>query len=156
MIQSKELTTAQKRGLQPGSIVLVEDNTDDFLVARHHIRKLKVTNPIQRISEPQELLDYISPRGPSAARAEVPVPAMFIIDLRLPGASGLDVQAAIRSNLKFREVPIIVISSPEQLTALRAAVRLGATAYMTKPFNGIEFVRVLLKNEVTLDIADEL
>lgn len=155
MIATTEETAEPSVGLQRGAIVFVEDNADDFLVARHHIRKLKIANPIQRIAAPRDLLDYISGRGDAHGHGESTLPAVFVIDLRLPGVTGLDVQAALRSNLKYREVPIIAISSPEQINALRTAVNFGAIGYMTKPFSGTDFARILLKKKVVLEIDDE-
>src|SRR6476619_1309661 len=106
MMALVESDTEIRRALQPASILFVEDCADDFVLARHEIRKLKITNPVQRIPDPRELIDYISGQGPYGGRSEFPVPAMIVLDLRLPGSSGLDIQAALRSNLKFRHVPI--------------------------------------------------
>lgn len=155
MMAIVESDTEFRRALQPRSILIVEDNADDFVLARHEIRKLKITNPVQRIPDPRELINYISGSGPYGDRSEFPIPAVILLDLRLPGTNGLEIQAALRSNLRFRDVPIIAISSNEQLTTLRTCVTLGATAYMVKPFSAKQFARVLLNNQISLETYDE-
>lgn len=60
-------------------------------------------------------------------------PDLFIIDYRLPGYSGLDLCAYIKSNALFSHVPVLVISATADIA--RAAIAAGADEFVDKPFN---------------------
>ena len=69
------------------------------------------------------------------------VPDLICLDLMLPEFSGYDVCDSIRNTPALKDVPILVMSA-RTLPADRAqALDLGATAYLTKPFNRAEFVK---------------
>lgn len=150
-----EPTVYESVGETLKSLLFVEDNEDDFVLARHELRKLKITNPVKRVATVEQLLNYLGGFDQYADRVKYPFPAVIFLDLRLPDISGLNAQAIIRSNLKYRDIPIVIISSNERLTALRSAVTLGANAYMVKPFNGKEFARILLDQDFRLHISAE-
>ncbi|MDB6059332.1 MAG: response regulator with CheY-like receiver domain and winged-helix DNA-binding domain [Verrucomicrobiales bacterium] len=136
------------------SLLFVEDEENDFLYARKELNKLKLRNPVHRVSTAAELFDYLNGVGPYADREKFPKPAAIITDLRLPGIDGLQIQAQLRSNLKYRSIPIIPISSPERVAMLKAALELGADGYLLKPFKGPTFKYVVEKVGLPLEFAD--
>lgn len=73
------------------------------------------------------------------------VPALVILDLMLPGLSGLDVCQAVRARL---ETPVLVLSARGEGATKVRALDLGADDYLTKPFGMDELlarVRALLR-----------
>lgn len=136
-----------------GCLLFVEDNEDDFVLARYELQKLKITNPVQRVATTAQMLDYLGGFDQYADRDQYPFPAVVIVDMRLPDSSGLNAQAMIRSNINYREIPLVVISSGERVNSLRSAVALGANGYMVKPFCGKHFARILLDQDIRLQIA---
>jgi CheY-like chemotaxis protein len=135
------------------SILFVEDNEDHFALAWHQLRKMNVSNPPRRVGTVDEMIAYLAGDGIYSDRDEFPLPSLIFLDLRLPSRSGVEAQAWLRSKLKFRTIPIILISTPDMVVLLESAVRLGATAFMTKPFDGHEFRRVILEHKLSLDFA---
>jgi CheY-like chemotaxis protein len=133
-------------------VLFVEDEASDYLAARHQLTKLQVRNPIDRVYSSDAVMDYLGKRG-ERRYTEGPYPAVIILDLVLPGDNGLDAQAKIRTNLRYRDIPIIAISSAERLNALRSAVQLGANAYMVKPFDISNFCRIALDLKIPLDFT---
>lgn len=146
-------TTFQRRwaGLA-GSVLFVEDNEYDFIVACHEIQKLKIANPIHRVGTTEEMLDYLGGYDRYADRDRYPLPAIIFLNLRLPDSSGIGAQALIRSNLKYCQIPVVAISDREHVHSLRSAVALGANGYMVKPFDGNEFARILLDQDIRLHV----
>lgn len=138
-----------------GSILFVEDDIDDFIVACHELRKLKITNPVYRVATTEAMTKYLTGESEYADREIFPLPAVIIIDLHLPGSNGMHAQAYIRSKLKFRKIPIIAISSIQQINALRSAVSLGADAFLVKPFERTEFARVILEKKLPLQFIGQ-
>jgi DNA-binding NarL/FixJ family response regulator len=135
-----------------GSLLFVEDNDYDFIVACHQIRKLKITNPIQQVRTTEEMLDYLGGFDQYADRDRYPVPAIVFVNLRLPDSSGIGAQALIRTNARYRNTPVIAIGDHGHVNSLRSAVALGANGYMLKPFDGKELARILSDQDIWLHI----
>jgi CheY-like chemotaxis protein len=138
-----------------GTVLFVEDNPDDYALAQYHLQKLKLRNPVHRAYSTDEMMAYLRGAGIYQDRMEYPFPEVIVMDLRLPGGSGLEAQALLRSTLKFRNVPIIAISSSERTGSLKSAVDLGADSYLCKPFNGVQFCRVALDLRLRLEFELE-
>lgn len=64
-------------------------------------------------------------------------PDLIILDLMLPGLSGLDVLRAVRAE---SEVPVIVVSAKDAEADVVAALELGADDYVTKPYSVRELI----------------
>jgi CheY-like chemotaxis protein len=145
---------AQGKATEPmKAILFVEDNEDHFIIAWHQLRKLKIANVARRVSNVDDMIAYLSGEGAYHDRKENPLPAVIFLDLRLPNRDGLEAQAWLRSKLKYREIPIILISTPDMVPLLESAVRLGANAYMLKPFNGPDLQRLILEQKLPLNFA---
>lgn len=64
----------------------------------------------------------------------------LILDLMLPGISGLDVLRSVRSDKSLEAMPVIVLSAKGQAADRKAAEATGATMFITKPFSNSEIV----------------
>jgi DNA-binding response OmpR family regulator len=75
-------------------------------------------------------------------------PDLVLLDVMLPGYSGLDVLQAMRSDDELRDVPVIVVSAWQTPQDREAAVAAGADGFLAKPFELEELssaVRTLLE-----------
>jgi two-component system chemotaxis response regulator CheY len=59
---------------------------------------------------------------------------LIVLDLNMPDMHGLDVLGFVRSHQKYRRIPIIVLTTRGDEESRQAAMRAGASAYLTKPF----------------------
>ena len=59
---------------------------------------------------------------------------LMVLDLNMPDMHGFEVLTFIRGHQKYRQVPVIVLTTRGDDTSRDAALRAGATAFMTKPF----------------------
>jgi CheY-like chemotaxis protein len=82
------------------------------------------------------MLQYLRGVDQYLDRARFPVPAVIVLDLRLPDSDGLEAPAMLHSSLKFRRIPLVTISDATNADQLRMTVELGADASMIKPFKG--------------------
>jgi two-component system, OmpR family, alkaline phosphatase synthesis response regulator PhoP len=75
--------------------------------------------------------------GPEAFRVldRYPDVALIILDLMLPGMSGLEILSQLRADSPWKNVPCIVLTAAGQETQLREAEALGVAGVMTKPFS---------------------
>jgi two-component system response regulator len=121
-------------------ILLVEDNDDDAELTAMAFREAKIANPLLRVEDGVEALDYLFARGKHAARNRTDLPAVVLLDLNLPRMSGLDVLAALRADEQSRHLPVVVLtSSTEEKDRLQAYYH-HANSYVQKPVDYDQFV----------------
>ena len=59
---------------------------------------------------------------------------LMVLDLNMPDMHGLEVLGFVRANQKFHQIPIIVLTTRDDAASREAALKVGATRYLTKPF----------------------
>jgi two-component system phosphate regulon response regulator PhoB len=110
------------------SVFLVEDEPDIALLIRHHLEASGFT-----------VSSFLSGTGVVQA-AELNRPSLFLIDIMLPGATGLDLCRRIRKTPPLSKVPIIFVTARTGEPDRIAGLELGADDYITKPFSPREMV----------------
>jgi CheY-like chemotaxis protein len=97
----------------------------------------KLLNPIEVARDGEEALAYL-PRW----EAGEPLPAVILLDLKLPKVSGLEVLRHIKSHPQFRAIPVVVLTSSAEDHDIQAAYELGANSYIVKPVDFDKFIEV--------------
>jgi two-component system response regulator len=87
-----------------------------------------------------EALDYLLGSGAHAGR-ENALPALILLDLKLPKLSGLEVLERLRAHPRTRLVPIVVLSSSDEPEDQLKSYRLGANSYVRKSIDFDQFSR---------------
>ncbi len=121
-------------------ILLVEDNADDEVLALRAFSKSNISNPIVVARDGAEALDYLFAQGQYADRDSRDLPAVVLLDLKLPKIDGLEVLRRIRDNEQTRMLPVVVLTSSRQDEDLVSSYNLGANSYVRKPVDFNEFV----------------
>lgn len=62
---------------------------------------------------------------------------LVLLDLMMPGISGYDVLVRLKSDLRHRDIPVIMISALDQIDSVARCIEAGAEDYMPKPFNPV-------------------
>ena len=114
-------------------VLLVEDNEDDVFIMQNALKKAQINNPLFVAEDGRKALDYLEGRGKFADRAQFPLPAFVLLDLKLPQIHGLDVLKSIRANPALPPLLVVVLTSSDQEPDIERAYRLGANSYLTKP-----------------------
>ena len=120
-----------KMNRQP--ILLVEDSDDDVLLMERALRETGIANPLQRVANGQEAIDYLAATGPFADRDKYPLPCMVLLDLQMPFKNGIEVLQWIRSQPALRALIVIVLTSSAHRKDVAAAYSMGARSYLVKP-----------------------
>jgi CheY-like chemotaxis protein len=92
------------------TILLVEDNPDDEALTLRALKKNKILNEVFVAHDGAEALEHLFPRG----GAEVRLPGLILLDLKLPKVDGLEVLRRIRAERRTRYVPVVVLTSSKQ------------------------------------------
>ncbi len=72
-------------------------------------------------------------------------PDLITLDLMMPGLSGYDICQLLRADPRFDQTPIIIISAKEDTQSKEKAIKMGATEYITKPFDIDHFIKTIQK-----------
>ena len=126
--------------IQEQTILLVEDNDDDAELATMAFHRVKITNPLIRVRDGVEALDYLFGRGKHAGRDVSDLPAVTLLDLNLPKISGLEVLKTIRADERTKHLPIVILSSSNEDKDRMGAYDHFANSYVVKPVDYDQFL----------------
>jgi two-component system response regulator len=110
-----------------GPILLVDDDPDDIELARRAFARTKVPNPIEVVTDGEEALERLI--GPRAGA----MPALVLLDLKLPRVDGLEVLQQLRADERTAFLPIVILTSSREERDMIEGYRLGANSYVRKP-----------------------
>lgn len=126
-------------------ILLIEDNIDDERLTLRALRRNNVMNEVVVAYDGQEGLDYLLAQGKFAGRSDLTLPAVVILDLKLPRLSGLEVLRRIRADKAIRRTPVVVLTSSEDEANIRECYAAGANSYILKPTDPGEYSEMVLQ-----------
>jgi two-component system response regulator len=126
--------------VKPPVILLVEDNDDDAELTARAFKDANISNPLERACDGVEALDFIFCKGVHASRDPAELPAVVLLDLKLPRLDGIDVLKAIRADEKTRLLPVVVLTSSMEEKDRLAAYDQCVNSYVRKPVDYQEFV----------------
>jgi two-component system, response regulator len=137
---------------EPKTILLVEDNADDEKLTLRAMRQSDTPNIVVVARDGAEALDYILKHALESNR----LPALILLDLKLPKVSGLEVLEKLRSDARTQTLPIVVLTSSDEERDIEQSYALGANSYIRKPVDFEEFmdsVRQLGQYWLTINLA---
>jgi two-component system response regulator len=122
------------------TILLVEDNRDDEELTLRALRKANIANEVFVTRDGQEALDFLFCSGQYAGREPQVMPAVILLDLKLPKLNGIDVLHRLRSDPRTRLVPVVVLTSSSEDEDMLKSYESGANSYVRKPVEFPAFV----------------
>jgi two-component system, response regulator len=117
------------------SILLIEDNPDDQALTLRALKKNNILNEVIVAGDGAEALSYLF----SGDRADVPIPGLILLDLKLPKIDGLEVLRRIRADERTEIVPVVVLTSSKEQEDILNSYHSGANGYVRKPVNFSDF-----------------
>src|SRR4051812_32766357 len=123
------------RTLTRKKILLVEDNPDDEELTLRALRKSNIMNEVIVAHDGEEALDFLFGKGKFLDSEVESLPAVVLLDLKLPKIGGIEVLRRIRSNVRTRRLPVVVLTSSKQERDLNEVYDLGANSYIYKPID---------------------
>lgn len=122
-------------------ILIIDDCDEDFEILRWALRKAGVDHPLIRFAKGSEVMDYLGARG--AYAGGIAYPLLILLDLNIPAPNGQFLLRTLRSHVRFKTVPVVVISSSTNPRDVRACYESGAHGYMVKPVDLERFERMI-------------
>jgi two-component system, chemotaxis family, response regulator Rcp1 len=119
-------------------LLLAEDNFPDALLVREAIRKENLPLEVSIVADGEQALEFIerAEKDPAA-----PTFHALILDLNLPKIDGFEILRRIRASEKYRNVPVLIVTSSDSPADRSEGASLGA-GYFRKPPDYAEFLKI--------------
>jgi len=124
-------------------ILLVEDNPSDVGLTQRALAKSRVSNELVVAEDGQEALDYLFGAGAYAGREVTELPALVLLDLKLPRVDGLEVLRQIRADERTRRLPVVILTTSREEQDVAQSYDLGANSYIRKPVDFTQFAQAV-------------
>ncbi len=121
-------------------ILLVEDNADDVELTRRAFEKSNIANELVVARDGQEALDYLLVTGAYAGRDPMVMPAVVLLDLKLPKINGLEVLRHVRTDARTKCLPVVILTTSTEDKDVIGSYDLGANSFIRKPVDFAQFL----------------
>lgn len=132
-----------------GEILMVEDSATDAELAQRAFQRAKIANPLRVVASAEEAWRYLLGKGTDAKRGATR-PLLILLDLQLPGMSGLDLLRQIKLDERTRDIPVVSLSLTKSAPAIVMCLQLGVDDHIIKPVDFKALVRVTKKLKLRL------
>ena len=124
-------------------ILLVEDNPSDIGLTQRAFAKSNIANELVVAEDGQEALDYLFAGGQFTGRDVNELPALVLLDLKLPRVAGVEVLRQIRADERTSRVPVVILTTSQEEQDIAQSYDLRANSYIRKPVDFSKFVEAI-------------
>ena len=117
-------------------ILLVEDDHIDVLNVKRGLKDIQVGNPLYVVEDGEAALNFLND-------FQNPKPALILLDLNMPRMGGLELLAILKKDPNLRRVPVIILTTSQEIHDQLTSFDLGAAGYMVKPLDYQDFIEIL-------------
>lgn len=121
-------------------ILLVEDNPGDMRLTEEALKDGKVQNTLYKVENGLEAMSFLRNEGKYVGVAR---PDLILLDLNLPLKDGREVLEEIKSDQELKRIPVIVLTTSNAETDVLKSYDLHANAYINKPVDLDQFIKVI-------------
>jgi two-component system response regulator len=125
-------------------IILVEDNQDDAALTIRALRSQNLFNSILHLKNGEEAINYIFNGAEFEGRKFNDNPKVVLLDLKMPKVNGIEVLEQLKTNLKTKSIPVVVLTSSAEDPDIKRCYELGANSYIVKPVGFDNFSKTVV------------
>ena len=125
------------------TILLVEDNPSDVGLTQRALEKSRIANELAVAEDGQEALEYLFDVDPLTGLYLNELPALILLDLKLPKVDGLQVLRQIRADDHTSRLPVVILTTSSEEDDIAQSYDLGANSYIRKPVDFNQFVQAV-------------
>jgi CheY-like chemotaxis protein len=119
-------------------LLLIDDNTLDIDLFERALRKTNPNIKLDTAIGGERALEYIQ-----QWESGIAAPVVILLDLKMPKVSGLEVLQLFKSHPRFKTIPVVVLTSSNEMSDIAQAYDLGANSYIMKSVDYDEFARAV-------------
>jgi CheY-like chemotaxis protein len=138
--------------VQAVDILLVEDDPGHARLIEKNLRRSNIANQITAINDGQQAIDYLFKEGNYTSSAH-PSPLLVLLDLNLPGLDGYQILERMKGNSKTKHIPVIMLTTTDDLREVARCYSLGCNVYITKPVDYEQFSEAIRKIGLFLSVV---
>jgi two-component system, response regulator len=127
---------------KPFTILIAEDDEDDYSLTLEALKEAGVDNEVHWVKDGDEVMEYLTSRTGESNEASRELPGLILLDLNMPKKDGREALMEIKSNPKFRRIPVIVMTTSSAETDIAKSYDLGVNSFIQKPVRFSELVEV--------------
>jgi len=125
---------------RPVEILLVEDNPGDVRLTKEGLAESKVRNNLHVARDGVEAMAFLRREGEHAGAVR---PDLIVLDLNLPRMDGREVLSAVKSDARFKTIPVVVLTTSRAEQDVLRSYELQANCFITKPGDLEQFLTVV-------------
>ena len=125
---------------KPIEILLVEDNKGDVGLIEEVFEEAKIRNNLHVAEDGEEAMLFLHGEGKFSG---FPRPDIILLDLNLPKKDGREVLGEIKEDPALKSIPVVILTTSGAEKDVLKAYDLHANAYITKPLDFEQFIRVV-------------
>src|ERR1700744_3763739 len=119
--------------IQSQSILLVEDNQDDYEATSRAFKKANLRNPIVWCKSGQDALTFLKQEGARKHADNDLRPGLILLDLNMPGMDGRKTLGVIKQDESLKQIPVIILTTSADERDIQSCYQTGANTYVQKP-----------------------
>lgn len=119
-------------------LLLVDDNNLDIDLFERALQKTNANIKLDTAKGGEQALEYIR-----KWESGMVLPVVILLDLKMPKINGLEVLHALKSHPRFKTIPVVVLTSSNEMSDIRKAYELGVNSYIMKSVDYDEFARAV-------------
>ena len=129
-----------KMAARPIEILLVEDSKGDVGLIEEVFGEAKIRNNLHIAEDGEEAILFLNNKGQFL---DAPRPDIILLDLNLPKKDGREVLEEVKEDDNLKNIPIVVLTTSKAEEDILRSYNLHANAYITKPVNFDQFIKVV-------------
>lgn len=122
-------------------ILLVEDEPADAHLVKAAIHENHILAELSHVVDGQEALEFLRREGPRFANTQRP--DLILLDLNMPRMDGRKCLVALKKDPALCGIPVVVLTTSDVERDVVASYHLGASGYITKPVDVLQFMAVI-------------
>lgn len=124
-------------------ILIVDDSASEIALTKRAFKMANIQNPLSSIEDGEEALDYLMAKGKYASRNKLKLPALVLLDLKMPGVNGHEVLKRIRSEEQLNGLVVVMLTSSKEEKDVITSYDMGVNSYLTKPVDFTKFAELV-------------
>ena len=135
------------------NIVVVEDDDGHATLIERNLRRAGLTNPVTRLRDGQEALDYFFAGNGAPAALPDATDSVLLLDINMPRVDGIDVLRRLKADARTARIPTIMLTTTDDPREIERCYQLGCNVYITKPVEYDAFMEAIRRLGFFLQIV---
>ncbi len=117
-------------------VLLVEDDAVDVMTVKRCFKQLKISNQLLIANNGEEALQLLT-------QTHLMRPCIILLDINMPKMNGLELLNRLKSSLKLKKIPVVMLTSSKEESDVDQCFELGIAGYIVKPIEYPKFVEII-------------